>query len=78
MSQVITQFEVSFEDVRNEWVPSDANIIYEDRPTDGHVVVVYAHLGQLNVMRFFVIGNRWVSSHDYCEYVIDIEGMEYV
>jgi hypothetical protein len=75
MNQVITQFEVCYEDVRNQWIPDDANVIYEDSPDMGHTVIVYAWKNKLNVMRFFIVGGKWVASHDFCEHPLDIRGL---
>jgi hypothetical protein len=61
-----------YHDLRNQWVPVDANVIHEDRPDDGCGLVVFASEGTLNVMRFFTLGNTWTVSHDYRECADDI------
>ena len=67
----------TYKDIRDEWVPEDANIILETDDSPHVCYVVYTYGEHLNVLRFFVLGvhegvANWVVSHDYGEHVEDI------
>ena len=68
------EYMITYNDLREQWVPSDANVLLETiEPHEAHVV--YAHDGYLNILRFFPIGNKWNVSHDVCESPQFIEGL---
>ena len=68
------EYLITYDEVRSEWVPDDANVILEvTEPHEAHVV--YAHEGNLNIVRFFPISNKWVASHDFSDSPEFIEGL---
>ena len=65
---------ITYAELRDDWVPVDANVLLETvEPHEAHVV--YAHEGDLNILRFFPIGNKWNVSHDFSDSPEFIDGL---